>query len=46
VLYGYYIFDDVPDAWTIAGATIIISSGLYVWLRELRLARRSLEPSA
>ncbi len=46
VLYGYYIFDDVPDAWTIAGATIIISSGLYVWLRELRLARRSLEPPA
>jgi drug/metabolite transporter (DMT)-like permease len=46
VLYGYYIFDDVPDAWTITGATIIISSGLYVWLRELRLARRSLEPPA
>jgi drug/metabolite transporter (DMT)-like permease len=41
VLYGYYIFDDVPDAWTIAGATIIIASGFYVWLRETQLARRS-----
>ena len=39
-LYGYYVFDDVPDAWTIAGAIIIIASGFYVWLRELGLARR------
>lgn len=32
-------FGEVPDAWTLAGAAIIIGSGLYVWSRERRLAR-------
>ncbi|MDR2429838.1 MAG: DMT family transporter [Puniceicoccales bacterium] len=27
-------FDEVPDAWTLAGSAIIISSGLYVFYRE------------
>jgi drug/metabolite transporter (DMT)-like permease len=43
VLFGYLVFGDVPDRWMIAGAAIIIGAGLFIYLREQRLARR--EPS-
>jgi drug/metabolite transporter (DMT)-like permease len=33
-IVGFLMFGDVPDAWTIAGAAIVISSGLYAWHRE------------
>ncbi len=41
---GYLIFDQLPDAWTLVGAGIIVSSGLYILHREhrLRLRDRSL----
>ena len=32
--YGYLVFSDLPDRWTLIGALIIITSGLYVWHRE------------
>ena len=31
---GYLVFGDVPDAWTLLGAAIIIASGLYLLYRE------------
>ena len=31
---GFFLFGDLPDAWTIFGAIIIISSGLYLVQRE------------
>ena len=31
---GYLVFGNLPDAWTLAGAGIIIGSGLYVLRRE------------
>jgi drug/metabolite transporter (DMT)-like permease len=31
---GFVMFGDVPDAWTIAGASVVIMSGLYAWQRE------------
>lgn len=34
VFYGYFIFNDVPDLWTLAGAVIIIGSGLFLIYRE------------
>lgn len=34
VVVGYLMFGHVPDNWTLAGAAIIIASGLYVWHRE------------
>ena len=37
---GYLVFADLPDRWTLLGAFIIITSGLYVWHRE-RLRHRS-----
>jgi drug/metabolite transporter (DMT)-like permease len=40
VLFGYLVFGDVPDAWMLAGAAIIIAAGLFIYLRERQLARR------
>ena len=34
IAVGYLFFGDVPDGWTLAGAAIIIASGIYVWHRE------------
>ncbi|MEJ0019019.1 MAG: DMT family transporter [Acetobacteraceae bacterium] len=33
-ILGYLIFDNFPDAWTWAGAAVIIASGIYIALRE------------
>ena len=33
-IYGYFIFGDAVDLWTLAGAVIIISSGLFLIYRE------------
>jgi len=41
VLFGYLVFGDVPDAWMLSGAAIIIDAGLFIFLRERRLARRA-----
>tara|TARA_B100000686_G_scaffold319646_1_gene370571 strand:+ start:350 stop:1255 length:906 start_codon:yes stop_codon:yes gene_type:complete len=40
VLFGYLIWGDLPDIWTITGGSIIIISGLYILHRETRLARQ------
>jgi drug/metabolite transporter (DMT)-like permease len=34
VILGYIVFGDVPDAYTLTGAAIVISSGLYILHRE------------
>ena len=31
---GYLVFGQVPDAWTLGGAAIVILSGLYLFQRE------------
>ena len=31
---GYFVFGDVPNGWTLSGAAIVISSGLYLLYRE------------
>jgi len=33
-LYGFVLFGNFPDHWTITGAAIIVASGLYVFFRE------------
>lgn len=35
---GYLIWDEVPDRWVMAGAMVIISSGLYIVYREVGAA--------
>ena len=38
---GYYLFDDLPDLLTFAGIVLIVTSGLFVFLRERQLDRRA-----
>lgn len=40
-IYGLAIFGDFPDLWTIAGASIIAGSGLYILHREHLRKRRA-----
>ncbi|MBI1651041.1 DMT family transporter [Hyphomicrobium sulfonivorans] len=34
VLFGFTVFGDVPDVWTLIGAAVIIASGIYLLNRE------------
>ena len=34
--WGLAAFGEVPDAWTLAGALVIVGAGVYVWHRETR----------
>ncbi|MTD99584.1 EamA family transporter [Paracoccus sp. YIM 132242] len=40
-LWGWLLFGQLPDLWTVAGATLIVVAGLYVWSREARAARKT-----
>lgn len=33
-VWSFLVFDNVPDAWTIAGACIVAAAGLVIWARE------------
>jgi len=35
-VWGFAFFAEVPDAWTFAGAALIVGAGLYVWHRETK----------
>lgn len=39
-LVGYYFFSEVPDAWTLAGGTVIVASATYIAHREAQLRRQ------
>jgi drug/metabolite transporter (DMT)-like permease len=39
VLLGLLVWGDLPDAWTWVGSTLVVGSGIYIWHRELTLAR-------
>jgi drug/metabolite transporter (DMT)-like permease len=34
--YGYILFGDLPDGWTVLGAAVIVFSGLLIFYRETR----------
>jgi drug/metabolite transporter (DMT)-like permease len=36
IVWGYLVFGDVPDAWTVTGALLIVVAGVYVAHRERR----------
>lgn len=38
-MWGFVVFGEFPDAWTWAGAAVIVGAGLYVWWRERQHAR-------
>ena len=35
-LLGFLVFGQLPDAWTITGAAIVVLSGLYAWRQDRR----------
>lgn len=39
VLLGLVVWGDLPDAWTWTGSALVVGSGLYIWRREITLAR-------
>ena len=39
VILGYLVFDHVPNQWTMAGAAMVVGSGLYLLYRERRLGK-------
>ena len=43
-LLGYLVFGDVPDGWTLAGAAVVVGSGLYLLLWEGRSRRAEMRP--
>jgi drug/metabolite transporter (DMT)-like permease len=40
VTLGYLVFGDLPNRWTLIGASIVIASGLYLLFRERQLKSR------
>ncbi|WEF23284.1 DMT family transporter [Paracoccus sp. S3-43] len=40
-LWGWLLFGQLPDPFTVAGAALIVAAGLYVWSRESRAARKT-----
>ena len=42
-ILGYVVFDDFPDGFTILGALVVVSSGVYVFYRESVVKQASRE---
>lgn len=40
ILLGWLAFDTFPGIWTLVGATVVVATGLYTYLREHQLQRR------
>ncbi len=40
IIFGYWLFDEVPDSWVIVGASIIVAAISYLTHREAVAARR------
>ncbi|NNJ74287.1 MAG: EamA/RhaT family transporter, partial [Anderseniella sp.] len=38
-MYGFLIFEQLPDFWTLVGAIIIVATGLYTLNRERLVSR-------
>lgn len=39
-LFGYFLFAEIPDIWTMSGAAIIVASGLYLVYRERKAGHK------
>src|SRR5262249_60604719 len=40
IILGYLVFADLPNRWTLAGAAVVVSSGLYMLYREQKWGPR------
>lgn len=41
-VFGFVLFGDLPDVWTLSGAALIICSGLYIFHREQAVKRQEI----
>ena len=41
VIFGFLLFDNRPTVWVVAGSTVIIASGLFIFWRETVVRRQS-----
>jgi drug/metabolite transporter (DMT)-like permease len=39
VVFGFLVFHDIPDAWTLTGIALIVGAGLYVFGRSAPAAK-------
>ena len=46
IALGYLVFADLPTHWTLAGAAIVVASGLYLLDRERRVGKAITATSA
>jgi drug/metabolite transporter (DMT)-like permease len=46
ILLGWLVFGDLPDRWTLAGAAVVVASGLYLLHRERVTGRVVTNPAA
>jgi drug/metabolite transporter (DMT)-like permease len=44
VMFGFIVFGDLPDVWTLVGASVIVASGIYLLHRE-RTLREEVAPT-
>ncbi|MGF1626020.1 MAG: DMT family transporter [Alphaproteobacteria bacterium] len=42
--YGYLLFADLPDLWTLVGSLVVVASGIYTFQRERSLAAAQAAP--
>lgn len=38
MIWSFFVFDELPDHWTILGALVIVLAGLLIWFREKKLS--------
>jgi len=38
IIFGFFVFQEIPDTLTIVGSLIVVSTGLFAWYRERKLA--------
>ncbi|MEO3430573.1 DMT family transporter [Pelagibius sp. CAU 1746] len=41
IVLGIVVFGEIPDAWTLTGAAIVVGMGMYTFYREHRLMQRA-----
>jgi len=46
VAFGFLVFDQLPDVWTLAGSAVIIGSGIYLLQRERALRSKARRAAA
>ncbi len=45
-ILGYLVFGSLPTAWTLGGAAMVVSSGLYLLYRERKMGQRAVSEGA